>query len=59
VAVVEPGGLQPFEEHIGAFEVNAASASDGDVSERGREEGLADTDWTEDHDVVGCVNEPE
>ena len=59
VAVVQPGGLQPFEEGVGAFEVDAAPATDGDVSECGREECFADSDGAEDDDIVGCVDEAE
>ena len=44
VAVVQPCGFQPFQQDVGAFEVDAATAADGDVSERGREEGFADPD---------------
>ncbi len=57
VAVVHPGCLQALQQDVSAFEVNAATASASDVSERAGEEGLADPDRAEDDDVVGCVDE--
>ena len=59
VAVIQPARLQPLQQGVGAFEVDAASASDGDVSERCGKERLSDPDGSEDDDVVGCVNEAE
>jgi hypothetical protein len=44
VAVVEPGGTEPFEEQVAAVEVNGEPASDGGVPEGGGEEGFADSD---------------
>ena len=57
VAVVEPGGAEPFEEPVAAFEVNGEAAAHGGVTEGGGEEGLADADGSHDHGVVAGLDE--
>ena len=57
MAVVEPGGAQPLDESVAAFEVHGESAADGGVTERRGEEGLADADGAHDHGVVAGLDE--
>lgn len=59
VGVVEPGRAEPFEQPIGAYGVDLAATSTGDVTERVREVGLADPDGSEDQGRVGVVDEPQ
>jgi hypothetical protein len=44
VAVVEPGGFEPFEQLAGAFEPDAVAGPDGGVAQGGGQEGFAGPD---------------
>ena len=57
VTVVEPGGAEPFEEPVAAFEVDAEAATHSGVAEGGGDEGLADPDGPHDDGVVAGVDE--
>ena len=57
--VVQPGGLEPLEQLVGAGHVHAAAAADGDVPERAGQVGLADPDRAEQQGPVAGVQEPQ
>ena len=59
VAVVQPCALEPFEQPIGAFGVDAPPAAAGDVTEGVGEVGLADPDGPEDERAVVVLDEAE
>jgi len=46
--VVEPGGLETFEQPVGPFGVDPVAAAAGDVAQRVGEVGLAHADGPED-----------
>jgi hypothetical protein len=57
--VVEPGGLEPFEQLGGAGHVDGAAPPDRDVPERGCHVCLPDADRAEDQGPVRAVEEPQ
>ena len=57
VAVVESARSESLEEPVAAFEVDAEPAPDRRVTERGREERLADADRSQDQCVVAGLDE--
>ncbi len=59
VAVIEAGVLERLEHLVGADREDGRAAPAGDVTERVREEGLADADGADDGDVGMGFEEPQ
>ncbi len=57
VGGIEPGGLEPLEEGVGAGEVDRALTADGDVAQAAGQHGLAHADRAQDEDVGRLLQE--